>query len=980
MSEDLHPLWNEPAPDAPALQRDAYRLMMQLLWQSRSRIPDALIDLSPPCGKRILEACIGAASRSTLSQPVRTAALEMLQRRLRTIDPATPTRMFLPQRKHVNPLSPTFGERLEMRERFSEAVNQFVRKHRNRWGISAEPGDASNAATKLSREQAIGLFLSMLILRAGQCDPTLLGLVLQNLAHSLVVAGRWAWIDVVIPESIAGTAQLRRVLMDPACVAAWRIATLDGVPEAPPLDGAAERRDYYRAEARRCFREFVAICGEGLMRNRPLELDELCRATRDWLHIHSVPLLATYAAGDLASSSLTADTWLRLIRYGWPDGEFAPAPVAVAMAPTATFPIPSSKPSAEDVDQDRLDAGDLDDVGAIADLRRILQSDRGTWGPALESLATALGQSDGSPTTASMIIRWVCAKATTRKANGDPRSDSTIRNLQSLIINRLLSVLPDQLITLDQDELTERYQVIVESGRSRPQQGRINAALREFDAYVRKTFLPDLPASNLPGFEGTAYSVSSRIMVEWEYEAALAMCKDGTVNFERAGLANQCGAFLVLGFRLGLRRGEILGLQVGDLRWGSESVLYVRKNPHRGLKTNNAERVLPLFVLTHKEQDLLRMLCNGRPSDAFLFFDNPPTTKELERPLVVDRINDLLFRVTGDPALHPHNLRHSFPTLTIIGMVGPDIHIGSHPYAENWMRHAIHAARRVEAAISGKLHYFGGRAAALGVALGHGIETTSHQHYVHAFDVLLFFACNCHQYKESEHARDRFRRGEVSLITALAGYAPVSRINSSDPAALLRTILKHTTASVVFCEPLSPRSESIDPTTAGPLPTLARLLDHPVTRCLPGRPNHQSERDSANHFLEALRDLWLANGPDLHEQMKDWATSAHASNGWASFSPSEAKLFVGRWKQCARSLVLEVKHVDMPKKQRSESGKRMTKRQRIGSKELGNALRRKRGRLLIRVKDSRPSGQAKPGAISWVMRGLAALPLQPKET
>jgi hypothetical protein len=425
-----------------------------------------------------------------------------------------------------------------------------------------------------------------------------------------------------------------------------------------------------------------------------------------------------------------------------------------------------------------------------------------------------------------------------------------------------------------------------------------------------------------------------------------------------------CRAYLVLGFRLGLRRGEILGLQVGDIHWGPEPLLYVRKNPHRSLKTRNAPRLLPLSALTGEERAILEQLTNERGAEQFLFFDAPPTAADLESPAVVARVSDLLFRVSGDPAMHGHNLRHSFATWGLLGMLGPDLGIDVHPYAEPWMRRTVNFGSRLHRDLSGSLHRLGGRGSALATALGHGSEITSFQHYVHCLDLLLFLATNRSQHDETfgpQGTRDRFRTNEPALVTALAGYAPTSRLPTDDIAALLSVLVNG--AGGAF-HSYSPARRAVSTAVAtSRLPRFVQLLADPKIRAVPGRPKQQGELDSASAFLDTLSGV---DGPQydvMLEALRLWDRYALSDNLWASFSAEDAGRFLDLWRECFPDVQPVVMHVHTPR------GERSPKKELIATNKVRRALKRKFGRFWIRVPDEKP-GQSKQGAVGWVICAL----------
>lgn len=976
LSTAIHTLWADIDPNASELQVQAHRLMLQILFRARKRLPFVLADPKSEKWQRIIDSCIPVALKIEADGALRLAALELLQNRVKAAFPDAKVRLIVPPKKHDHGLSLRFGEGLESLKKFEAAVHQFALSNRSRWAPSTARSIETGNCDGLTLPQSIGLLVALLVLRQGHACPHLLAATIERMHEGLCIAGRWAWIDVVLSKGGAGSAQLRRVFLDPHCVAAWRVAVRTGALIAPDSPDAGVRRRHFRSEVRRCFSEFASLLKKQSESTPALTLKELCAAKRDWLHVNSMPLLGTYATGGLASSSLTQDTWLRLI--GFANDPAGTSERSASVDREAALAALASYSAAEDLDSsttDRLFAGDLDGLGIVAELRRILSFPREQWREYLEDLAQAQRTSDGHPTTAYMIISWLRAQACTRRSGGAHRSVGTIRHLRGLIINRLLVALPDQLGSVDGDSLTELYEVVIESGRSTAQKARILSALCNFDAYVRREHLPALPEVTLPGFPGAGYTVSSRVLTEGEYEKALGLCIDGTVHFRDSMASARCRAYLVLAFRLGLRRGEILGLQVGDLRWGSESLLHIRANPLRGLKTNNGLRLLPLSALTAQERAILRVLTDSRSSEDFLFFDSPPTPKDLEAPPVVAKMTDVLFRVSSDPALHGHNLRHSFATWAVFGMLGLDLGIDVHPYAEAWMRRTVNSAGRLHRDLSGSLHRLAGRGSAVGTALGHGSEITSFHHYIHCLDLLLFFATNRAQHDEmngADVARDQFRRNEVALITALSGLAATSRLPADNVPELLQYLLRDVDAAFHAFTPLTTSTDERDVVT-DPLPELSSLLANPLVGSVPGAPSEQSELDSAIAFLQLLSGGSSESRAPMFEAFRLWSDYAFKSGLWASLPSDKAALFLELWGRAFPDVAPEVMHVYMP------PGTRANTQTRLAPNKVGRALKRKSGKFWIRLPDPKPAGRPKPGAIGWVIRALTKIMLAESE-
>lgn len=950
----LHETWSPPVRGAPEIQVRAYRLMMQILHASAARLPDVLVDPFSEKADRILDAAIATSSKLAEDQSLRNAAIDLLQQRILGVHKNAPIRLSLPPQTQHCPLSTSFGARLEMLDRFVDALRAFVIEKRphsssKKWGNSDPTADRV-----LDAFPAAGLLIAMLVTRMGQTSLQVLARVLESIESPLTIAGRWAWVDITLPEHLAGTSQLRRIFFDPVTIGAWRVARAAvGLPKpAGNCSGTATYR-HYATLANQCFDALLIRMGWVDHEGGGISLQGLCDAKADWIRVNAMPLLATYSIGGVASSSLTEDTWLRTLGYepydlGTETPPSVPDGTLDAGESTDALPVPSI--------EDQLASGDLEERGLLSELRSIMDQPLTAWDEPLRALSERLDARDGSKTTAGMAVRWLRHLATATTAKGQRLAAGTIRNKRGLLVNRLITLLPESLTSLDEDELSDSYREVIDSGTSTQQKARIATELRRFDRFIRSEIGLSLPNVSITGFNGGSYQVSSRIITESEFKAVLAKTQDGSVVFANARQALEARVFVILAYRLGMRRGEILGLQAGDSRRGLRSILHVRPNESRTLKTNNALRALAVDALSTFERDQLAELCDGKASRDYLFFDRPPSTKDLEGAAVIRRINDLLYRVTGDRRLHPHNLRHSFPTQLALGMFGKDIGLATHPYAEPWMRRTIRAGERFERLVCGSLHRKGGRGSAMALAMGHGSETTSYQHYVHSLDLLLFFSCVGYLYPETfgtHPVRDKFRVGEVELLTAMLGLHTTTRLKTDDISALLADIAKHSPGRMRMVDQRCTRIlQRGNASGSHPLMLLDELKAIPGADGWPGYPDLQSEVDTASATLFLINGA-LRNSPEAMERLLTiWASQAKSADGLAAvFTPFEAAAFLDLWKQVLPDNPPEVLHRWTSKDQRQHKDW-------LTPRQFPKALAGGIGRFLIRLADPRRDSSA----------------------
>ncbi len=977
-----HPLWDPPAADAPEALRQAHRLMLQTLMRISNRVPDVLTAPERESGARVMSAALAALANPKIDPEQRLGALSLLQLRMKSVDSATPQRLFLGKSEGRSAVSPAVGNDLLRLSAFDRALEQFVLNTRPGKGLRTD----AKVVTLATAMEQLGLFVALLVTRLGHGSIGVIGRVIEALADGRqpLVAGRWVWLDVEMRTT--GSPQLRRIHFDPttfaACLAV--IPTVARIPRPKTRLRAGQRSVHYQRVARNAFKSLVASMEALGLAPEVSKLADLCHCEIQRLRMVTVPVLATYAEGGLASASLEPQTWCRLLGY-LPPTDSGPDKIEPGAENDAgADPLTGIDPGgASDVDE-QYNAGDLDEDGLIADLRQIMDRPRSDWPDAFSALIDRLRAEAPAQQTAFLAVSWLRHLALERRSKGKPLADGSIRHYRGLLVNRLLRALPEQLDHLGTDNLEASYVDVIQSRRSPEQTGRLLAALASFDRYVRAYHLPDLPHVTLPGFGGLSYAISSRILIESEFQKGLTMIRDGTLAVS-GRRAEELHGFWVLAYRFGLRRTEILGLQVRDVE---ARVLRVRINAARKLKTTNAYRVVPLSALSGNERSGIEALCAGRALRDYLFFDVEPTAKLLDSHPVVPKVKTLLHRVTGDNRLHAHNLRHSAATLHLFGVLGVDLHIKSHPYRTEWMQAAFRQARRVDDPLSGHLHRKAGRGNALAMMLGHGSELTTYEHYVHCFDLLLFLSCWRGGYqiaKRGDPARYLFpRRQEAGILQAMLGVTPLTSIKTNDlPALITRIYKKRPTAAERLAErPLQTTLviDTADATRAAPKRleeswSLADLMTRPTAVNMPGYPASQADRDSVMGLLNQMEAALPDHRDELVLLLRHWVDLRAGTTDWASMTPDAARKWVKSFKALLPGIRLESQHILIG------AGKR--RKSQVAAISAASKLNQKKGRYRIRLADTRPKTDGRErlttrvrsrsqSAITWLILQLTS--------
>lgn len=201
---------------------------------------------------------------------------------------------------------------------------------------------------------------------------------------------------------------------------------------------------------------------------------------------------------------------------------------------------------------------------------------------------------------------------------------------------------------------------------------------------------------------------------------------------------------IILAFRCGLRRREVLYLAIDD--FDAADHLQIRKNELRELKTSNAMRSIPLQALL-SEHELSRFrsyvrrhrigaMPNKHQGINLMFpasFQKPWAPID-EGRLVAD-IHAMLRNQLGDRTLRLHHLRHSCATLLAAKLFsGSDNLLGrmflNHPLTVRWL--ADRDDLRLQLFGTSEITALDLQAIAL--LLGHGSPEVTLEHYIHSMD------------------------------------------------------------------------------------------------------------------------------------------------------------------------------------------------------------------------------------------------------
>lgn len=275
--------------------------------------------------------------------------------------------------------------------------------------------------------------------------------------------------------------------------------------------------------------------------------------------------------------------------------------------------------------------------------------------------------------------------------------------------------------------------------------------LRRFHGFLRVRYgAVDVDFSDLlpEGGWQTKHKVDANLISYIEYANALTVL--GAEQENPTDLQEMQMVLLILGFELGLRRGECLRLRICDIKVDndiSQSLMLVRSSRFGTTKSLSSVRKLPLGVLLEPaSMDRIfswhnkRIFETGSADSEALFLSGGqnninPSLQDLFAP-----IKQAIVQVTGDRTLRFHHLRHSFANWTLVRMLSTTMSLPDSPF----LKHPVFSTQRCNEVVNGLLQNSdAGRKFLYELArlMGHLSPETTLLSYVHILDWLLSQAC-----------------------------------------------------------------------------------------------------------------------------------------------------------------------------------------------------------------------------------------------
>jgi integrase len=376
---------------------------------------------------------------------------------------------------------------------------------------------------------------------------------------------------------------------------------------------------------------------------------------------------------------------------------------------------------------------------------------------AKKAAADQLGKLNPVEPAERLMTSW-CLEALTFGRGKQQRGlmPSTVKAYLGLLTEHIVDE-ADDLLEMSVDELVDQFDgrlaLIEMAGR----RARTLNAVRSLYHHLRR-LRPDLPAFPLLlEAHASEQRASANLVSPAEFARALNLCRNADQQI--------C---LILGFRCGLRLGEILGLTAHDFFCENDFFeLTVVRNEHRRLKTPTSRRILPLNkLLEGSELELVKSYLVERraalriASGNNLLIDRRAAEADdsLDRPTAKKTLDKIVSDATSGPLVH-HHLRHSFASYLLATMLLPD----DCPDAlvPEQLSSVVSARRKAHLAdtLLGKQKLGQHSLHAVSAALGHIVPGTTIRWYSHLLDLTVL------QYVSRPAAEPRLSKDQLRMLT-----------------------------------------------------------------------------------------------------------------------------------------------------------------------------------------------------------------------
>jgi len=336
--------------------------------------------------------------------------------------------------------------------------------------------------------------------------------------------------------------------------------------------------------------------------------------------------------------------------------------------------------------------------------------------------------SEDWPIAGKMLRAWYLHHLIDRK-----NELGTVNTYHTTIAPALLDAMRE-LDAYDAEDLDEAYRRVIDGRNS--EKAIIYAARRLSDLHAFSQCVFGLPSLYEPLVSGTTdhRHVRAAFISEDVYRQGFNAISD--LEYRDVHYTERLSVLWIIAYRTGLRRNDLLRLQLRDVEKDKSLMLKVRNNRLGTGKTDNARRVIPLGVLlTGAEYDLVNAFIDKQrrkrtadPSAAV--FDVEGAPRERIDPKHVSNDIVTILDSIGHPGVL-HDFRHTaLSRLFLIGEREWDL-------VERFSAYAQEKAEAIYMAVFGSLYVRHERYRALAAFAGHGSPAVTFDYYIHFAGLVL---------------------------------------------------------------------------------------------------------------------------------------------------------------------------------------------------------------------------------------------------
>lgn len=482
--------------------------------------------------------------------------------------------------------------------------------------------------------------------------------------------------------------------------------------------------------------------------DRPPNIYQLFVATHLDFTTRMPIVLANYAAREFVSHSLGPNVWRRI------NGE------GVAHVPKLVHPAIDDDvkelPGAIDITGDVIDQAEIEprwlSVLRIAFDGTDRDQVKARITDLLEQNAIGFENKEAGELFAQFIL-WLMASTRDQKVR---LALATIKDYAISVSKRVGGLLGmNRIDELDAVGWAAIFEEVLADANTKGVRTKLVRVLREFLRFLQEEKKIDTgDAGEVLGPPGGLVPVDANILTEAEYQLVRTQLMAGASDSIAEQLVTPAQKerrtikrlMFTMAYRCGLRRSEVLMLDLADLLLEHPAEILIRPTSSRTLKTPSATRKIPVYALLKPQElaDLKEWLAYRKAQEAIshfsrhLFASKASNQSHIPEDKLLEELHALMREVTGDNSIRFHHLRHSFASHMNTSLMA------SHMGKPNPMYALLpHSDLEMAQCVSMRESLYRNKNMtrrdlwAITTLLGHSGPDVSLEHYIHTFDLVL---------------------------------------------------------------------------------------------------------------------------------------------------------------------------------------------------------------------------------------------------